>query len=115
MDWALRLAKEDDILKLEALIESSVYELQAASYSTAQMDGALGPVFGVDRQLIRDCTYFVIEQQNQRPIKTGVLVVPAVTLRSIFFFDQPVASFLQSTVAHSAASGVIDESARDQV
>ena len=28
------------------------------------MDGALGTVFGVDRQLIRDQTYFVIEQNG---------------------------------------------------
>ena len=28
------------------------------------MDGALGPVFGVDQQLIRDGTYFVAEQNG---------------------------------------------------
>ena len=28
------------------------------------MDGALGSVFGVDRQLIRDQTYFVVEQSH---------------------------------------------------
>ena len=38
----------------EVAIERSVRELQAADYSPAQMDGALGSVFGVDRQLIRD-------------------------------------------------------------
>ena len=64
MDWALRLAREDDIPKLESLIELSVRELQAPHYSTAQMDGALGTVFGVDRQLIRDQTYFVVEQEG---------------------------------------------------
>ena len=65
MDWSLRLAREDDIPQLETLIERSVRELQAASYSSAQMDGALGSVFGVDRQLIRDQTYFVVEQSNE--------------------------------------------------
>ena len=64
MDWSLRLAGEDDIPQLETLIERSVRELQAASYSSAQMDGALGSVFGVDRQLIRDQTYFVVEQSH---------------------------------------------------
>ena len=29
------------------------------------MDAALGPVFGVDRQLIRDGTYFVVEDAGQ--------------------------------------------------
>ena len=64
MGWALRLACSDDIPKLEVLIERSVRELQAADYSSAQMDGALGSVFGVDRQLIRDKTYFVAEQDG---------------------------------------------------
>jgi len=64
MNWPLRLARDGDISELEALIERSVRELQAASYSTTQMDGALGSVFGVDRQLIRDRTYFVAEQDG---------------------------------------------------
>ena len=64
MEWLLRLAREADIPELEAAIESSVRELQAPFYSTAQMDGALGSVFGVDRQLIRDQTYFVVEHDN---------------------------------------------------
>ena len=62
MDWSLRLAHDGDIPELEALIGRSVRELQSAYYSAAQMDGALGSVFGVDRQLIRDKTYFVAEQ-----------------------------------------------------
>jgi hypothetical protein len=28
------------------------------------MEAALGPIFGVDRQLIRDGTYFVVEQDG---------------------------------------------------
>jgi GNAT superfamily N-acetyltransferase len=64
MDWALRLASADDIPQLETLIEHSVRELQAPYYSIAQMDGALGTVFGVDRQLIRDETYFVVEKEG---------------------------------------------------
>ena len=64
MNWSLRLANDGDIPELEGLIERSVRELQAADYSAAQMDGALGSVFGVDRQLIRDGTYFVVEQEG---------------------------------------------------
>ncbi|HEX7516211.1 MAG TPA: GNAT family N-acetyltransferase [Chthoniobacterales bacterium] len=64
MDRSLRLAYDGDIPELEALIGRSVRELQAAYYSAAQMDGALGSVFGVDRQLIRDETYFVAEQDG---------------------------------------------------
>src|SRR5688500_14931887 len=62
--WPLRLAREDDVSSLEALIPLSVRALQAAHYSPAQMDAALGPVFGVDRQLIRDGTYFVAEREG---------------------------------------------------
>src|SRR5260221_8607842 len=65
MDWRPRLAREDDIPALEVLIPVSVPTLQALHYSSAQMEAALGPVFGVDRQLIRDGTYFVVEHDAQ--------------------------------------------------
>jgi GNAT superfamily N-acetyltransferase len=55
------LAREDDIPQLDSLIPISVRVLQAAHYSAEQMDAALGTIFAVDRQLIRDGTYFVVE------------------------------------------------------
>ena len=61
MPFALRTAQDQDIPALAALIPLSVRALQAAHYSPAQMDAAIGPVFGVDRELIRDGTYFVAE------------------------------------------------------
>jgi GNAT superfamily N-acetyltransferase len=64
MDWTLRLATESDIPALEQLIPLSVRTLQAPYYSAAQMEAALGPIFGIDRQLIRDGTYFVADQQG---------------------------------------------------
>ena len=64
-DWHLRLANAQDIAALEELIPRSVRTLQAAYYSPAQVAAALGPVFGVDRQLVSDQTYFVAEQNNQ--------------------------------------------------
>lgn len=63
--FSLRLASEADIPTLERLIPQSVRGLQAATYTRAQMDAALGPVFGVDRQLIRDGTYFVVEYREE--------------------------------------------------
>jgi GNAT superfamily N-acetyltransferase len=57
----LRLATEDDIPALHAVIEASVRVLQAGDYTPAQMEGALGTVLGVDTQLIRDRTYFLAE------------------------------------------------------
>jgi GNAT superfamily N-acetyltransferase len=65
MNWVPRLATEADIPRLEQLIPLSVRALQAAHYSLAQMEAALGPVFGVDRQLIRDGTYFVVEHDGE--------------------------------------------------
>ena len=61
-DFALRLATEEDIPALLALIEASVRGLQAGDYTQAQIDGALGTVLGLDTQLIRDGTYFVAEE-----------------------------------------------------
>lgn len=65
MSWELRLAKEEDIPALEKLIPLSVRALQAPYYSAAQMDAAIGPIFGVDRQLISDGTFFVAEESGQ--------------------------------------------------
>jgi GNAT superfamily N-acetyltransferase len=63
--FSLRLAREEDIQTLEVLIPLSVRELQAPFYSPAQMEAALGPVFGVDRQLVSDGTYFVVEHSGR--------------------------------------------------
>ncbi|MBI3878310.1 MAG: GNAT family N-acetyltransferase [Verrucomicrobia bacterium] len=65
MTWTLRQARENDIQAMEELIPLSVRALQAEHYSAAQMEAALGTVFGVDRQLIHDGTYFVVEQDGQ--------------------------------------------------
>src|SRR5580698_5455200 len=60
-EFALRLATEDDVPALHALIEASIRGLQAGDYTPAQIEGALGTVLGLDTQLIRDQTYFVAE------------------------------------------------------
>jgi GNAT superfamily N-acetyltransferase len=64
-DWRLRPACEADIPALDKLIPRSVRSLSATQYSTGQMDAALGSVFGVDRQLIHDGTYYVIEESGR--------------------------------------------------
>ncbi len=63
--WMPRLALQGDVAPIEALIPVSVRALQAPHYSPAQMDAAIGPVFGVDRQLVRDGTYFVVEGEGR--------------------------------------------------
>jgi GNAT superfamily N-acetyltransferase len=71
----LRLATEADVAAIGKLIEHSVRVLQAGDYSPAQLEGALGTVFGVDTQIIADRTYFVIEdsrgQADQRIVACG--------------------------------------------
>ncbi|MEK6397373.1 MAG: GNAT family N-acetyltransferase [Terriglobus sp.] len=57
--FQIRTATSDDIPRLQQVIAASVRELQQGDYTSAQMDGALGHVFGVDSQLIADATYFI--------------------------------------------------------
>lgn len=63
--FQLRLAMEEDIPALHALIEASVRGLQVGDYTPAQIEGALGSVLGLDTQLIRDRTYYVAENLDQ--------------------------------------------------
>lgn len=64
-EFRLRLATEEDIPALHALIEASVRGLQKDDYTPAQIEGALGTVLGLDTQLIRDRTYYVAETLDQ--------------------------------------------------
>ena|SRR5688572_18162556 len=57
----------DDVPELEFLIALSARELARPYYTAEQIDAALGSAWGVDTQLIRDRTYFVVRQ-------SGVLV-----------------------------------------
>jgi GNAT superfamily N-acetyltransferase len=65
MGWPLRIAREEDAPALERLIEHVTRTSLARCYSEAQLAVALGPVFGLDRQLIRDGTYFVVENASE--------------------------------------------------
>jgi N-acetylglutamate synthase-like GNAT family acetyltransferase len=57
----IRNATFDDIDTIKDLIEKSVHGLQAGEYSKSQRDAALGTVFGIDTNLFKDQTYFIIE------------------------------------------------------
>jgi GNAT superfamily N-acetyltransferase len=60
----LRKAVMADVPRLREVIEASVRGLQAQDYSSAQIEGALRSVYGVDSQLIADGTYFVAETND---------------------------------------------------
>jgi len=61
MNIRIRVAEARDTPLLRELIEASVWGLQAADYSAAQLQNALQTVYGVDTQLIADGTYFAAE------------------------------------------------------
>jgi N-acetylglutamate synthase-like GNAT family acetyltransferase len=66
MDLELRVATEEDIPALNALIPTSVRGLSQGYYTPAQIESALvHHIFGVDTQLITDGTYFVVEHNRQ--------------------------------------------------
>jgi GNAT superfamily N-acetyltransferase len=64
MTIEVRAACLADVPILEGLIARAVMVLQAADYTAEQRRGALGTVFAVDRQLIRDQTYLVAERAS---------------------------------------------------
>ena len=87
----LRRATFDDLPRLEALIALSIRRLGANDYSAAQIEGALRGAFGVDTQLIRDGTYFVVDQNEQliacggwsrRKTLFGAMPAPTAILRN---------------------------------
>lgn len=61
MSYSIRPATFDDIPALDGLIARSARELSAGDYAPEQVEGALRGAFGVDTQLVRDATYFVVE------------------------------------------------------
>jgi ribosomal protein S18 acetylase RimI-like enzyme len=60
-DFRIRRATFEDVPALNSLIAASARGLSGGDYTPAQVEGALRGAFGVDSQLLRDGTYFVIE------------------------------------------------------
>jgi len=61
----IRTAVLADVDAIEGLIAASVHGLQAGDYSQEQREGALGTVFGADRQMIADGTYYIVEEEGR--------------------------------------------------
>lgn len=61
MPLLLRPATLDDVPALREVIAESARELSRDDYTPEQIEAALGGAFGVDTELIRDGTYFVVE------------------------------------------------------
>jgi putative acetyltransferase len=62
--YTLRLARLDEASEISTLIGRSAREVGSQDYSSAVIEGALTGAFGVDTQLLRDQTYFVIEYSS---------------------------------------------------
>src|SRR5690242_14145614 len=60
----IRPATLEDVAELQSLIASSARELGRCDYTAEQIEAALGSAWGVDTQLIRDGTYFVVVNNN---------------------------------------------------
>ena len=71
--FVIRAATLADIPAIRTLVEQSVRGLQQNDYSPTQIDASIGSVFGTDRQLLEDETYFVATPLNEpsRPVACG--------------------------------------------
>lgn len=69
-ELTLRHAKAGDVPRLEALIATSVRGLSVGYYTDQQVESAIRYMFGVDSQLIKDRTYYLIENSTG-PVACG--------------------------------------------
>jgi len=65
LDALIRPATLDDVPALTVLIQSSARTLAAGDYTPKQIEAALKSAWGVDTDLIRDGTYFVVEASGR--------------------------------------------------
>jgi GNAT superfamily N-acetyltransferase len=61
----IRRARLTDIAAIETVIARAVMELMGQEYSLEQRRASIGPLFGVDRQIIEDGTYYVVEEASR--------------------------------------------------
>ena len=65
MTCNIRKANDNDKAALSDLIALSARKLSTQDYTVAQIEGALRGTYGVDSQLIKDGTYFVVEDNGK--------------------------------------------------
>jgi GNAT superfamily N-acetyltransferase len=61
----IRTARLADIAQIETMIARSVMEVMGQEYTLEQRRASIGPLFGVDRQIIEDGTYYVVEDAGR--------------------------------------------------
>ncbi|CAM2959371.1 GNAT family acetyltransferase [Legionella steigerwaltii] len=60
----IRTAQIDEIKILNQLIEHSARELSQEDYTHQEIEGAIRSIFGVDKELIMDQTYYVVVKEG---------------------------------------------------
>jgi GNAT superfamily N-acetyltransferase len=65
MTYKIRKATIDDYDALANLIALSARKLSKQDYTDEQIEGALRGTYGVDTQLVKDGTYFMVETDTQ--------------------------------------------------
>jgi GNAT superfamily N-acetyltransferase len=71
VELVFRRATLEDIPVLEQVIASSARELASVDYTSEQIEAALGSAWGVDTQLIKDGTYWVVVEPGSAIIACG--------------------------------------------
>ncbi len=71
MNFKYRKASFDDIKELEKLIEISAKSINSSFYTKSEINAALGNAWTVDRQLIIDKTYWLVENEKGKIIGCG--------------------------------------------
>ena len=69
--YHLRLGQVGDADRIGELIRCSARAVGVQDYTTEEIEGALLGAFGVDTQLLRDQTYFVIENEDLDLVACG--------------------------------------------
>ena len=65
VNGTIRHATLEDVPQLQQIIAESARSLGSRDYSNTQIEAALQSAWGVDTQLIRDGTYFVVESEGR--------------------------------------------------
>ncbi|NKB89351.1 MAG: GNAT family N-acetyltransferase [Acidobacteria bacterium] len=63
-DYATRPATQNDVPQLIELVKSSIRGFGSNFYDDAQMESSLEHLYGIDRQLIDDGTYYVVVHEG---------------------------------------------------
>lgn len=71
MSFIFRKAKITDINNLERLIEKSAKSINLGYYSELEINAALGNAWAVDKQLITDNTYWIVENLKGEIVGCG--------------------------------------------